>query len=140
MATKILQTLTIKDGIRWHRNCYSSFTSKTNLKQCSQDSSSSNKRDINCTPSSSCTRSKIDVNMDFKKVCFLCEKTNHQGCRNLLRVEIPSFWETLEKRWNERNDSYLRMNIGGGFTKLARVRGKVSQNMPCFVYKTIYLH
>ena len=27
----------IKDKIRWHKNCYSSFTNKTNLKQCSQD-------------------------------------------------------------------------------------------------------
>ena len=37
----------IKDDIRWHKNCYCSFTSKTNLKQCSQDNSSSNKTDIN---------------------------------------------------------------------------------------------
>ena len=27
----------MKDDIRWHKNCYSSFTSKINLKQCSQD-------------------------------------------------------------------------------------------------------
>ena len=109
----------IKDDIRWHKNCYSSFTSKTNLQQCSQDNSSSNKTNINCASSSSFTRSKINVNIDFKKVCFFCEKTNHQGCRNILRVEIPSFWETLEKWCNERNDSYLLMKIGGDFTKLA---------------------
>ena len=109
----------IKDDIRWHKNCFSSFTSKTNLKQCSQNNSLPNKTDINCAPSLSCTRSKINVNIDFKKVCFLCEKINHEGCRNLMRVEIPSFWETLEKRCNERNDSYLRMEIGGDFTKLA---------------------
>ena len=91
MASKTLKTLTIKyffehikDDIRWHKNCYSSFTSKTNFKQCTQDNSSSNKTDINCAPSSSCTRSKINVNIDFKKVCFFCEKTNHQGCRNIL--------------------------------------------------------
>ena len=79
----------------------------------------SNKTDINYALSSSCTISKINVNIDFKKVCFFCEKTNHQVCRNLLRVEIPSFWEPLEKLCNERNDSYLHMKIGGDFTKLA---------------------
>ena len=51
------------------------------------------------------------------------KKTN-QGCRNLLRVEIPSFWETLEKRCNERNDSYLRMKIGGDFMKLATLEAR----------------
>ena len=75
----------IKDDIRWHKNCFSSFTSKTNLKQCSQNNSLSNKTDINCAPSLSCARSKNNVNIDF-----LCQKTNHQGCRNLMRVEIPS--------------------------------------------------
>ena len=68
-------------------------------------------------PLLSCARSKINVNIDFKKVCFFCEKTNHQGCRNLLRAEILSFWKTLEKRCNERNDSYLPMKIGSDFTK-----------------------
>ena len=64
----------IKDDIRWHKNCYSSFTSETNLKQGSRDNSSSNKTDINCAPSSSCTRSKINVNIDFQKVSFSYEK------------------------------------------------------------------
>ena len=52
------------------------------------------------------------------------KKTNQQGCRNLLRVEIWSFWETLEKRCNERNDYYLRMKIGGDFTKLAALKAR----------------
>ena len=67
---------------------------------------------------------KINVNIDLKKVCFFCEKTNHQGCTNFLRVEIPSFWETLEKRCNERKDSYLRMKIGGDFTELAALEAR----------------
>ena len=29
--------------------------------------------------SSSCTRSKTNLNIDFKKVCFFCETTNHKG-------------------------------------------------------------
>ena len=50
---------------------------------------------------------------------LLWKKTNHQGCKNLLRVEIPSIWGTLEKQCNEWNDSYLRMKSGSDFTKLA---------------------
>ena len=41
-----------------------------------------------------------------------------------MRVEILSFWETLEKRCNERNDSYLRMKIGVDFTKLATLEAR----------------
>ena len=42
-------------------------------------------------------------------VCFFCEKTNHQGCRNVLRVEIPSFWD---------------MKIGVDFTKLEALEAR----------------
>ena len=42
----------------------------------------------------------------------------------MLRVEIPSFWETLEKWCNERNDSYLSMKIGADFTKLATLEAR----------------
>ena len=69
----------MKDDFRYHKNCYSSFTSKTNLKEYSQDNSSFKKTDINCAPSSSCTRSKTNINIDFKNVCFFCETTNHKG-------------------------------------------------------------
>ena len=48
-----------------------------------------------------------------------------------MRVEIPSFWETLEKRRNERKDSYLRMKIGGDFTELAAL--EVSYQKTCHV-------
>ena len=44
--------------------------------------------------------------------------------QKLVRVEKPSFWETLKKRRSERNDSYLRMKIGGDFMKLATLQGK----------------
>ena len=48
-----------------------------------------------------------------------------------MRVEIPSFWETLEKRCNERKDSYLRMKIGGDFTELAAL--EASYQKTCHV-------
>ena len=51
------------------------------------------------------------------------KKTN-QGCRNLLQVEIPSFWETLEKWCSEQNDSYQRMKVGSDFTKLASLEAR----------------
>ena len=52
------------------------------------------------------------------------KKTYHQGCRNSLRVETLSFWDTLEKQCNERNDLYLRMKIGGDFTKLVALEAR----------------
>ena len=115
----------IYSSIRWHKVCYASFTSKKNMTsalkhmddnvfkgQCSADSSE---------PS---TRSKVCTNIDFKSVCFFCEKITRKNDRKLVRVQWPNFLESLEEKCSEKEDHNLRMKIDGDFSKLPALEAR----------------
>ena len=82
--------------------------------QCSEDSSE---------PSIS-TRSKVCTNIDFKSVCFFCEKITRKNDRKLVRVQWPNFWESLEEKCSEKEDHNLQMKIGGDFSKLPALEAR----------------
>ena len=48
------------------------------------------------TTTSRCTRSKRNADIDWKKVCFICEQTKFHGESKLKRVELEQFWLRLE--------------------------------------------
>ena len=117
----------ISSSIRWHKVCYASFTSKKNmtsaLKHMDDDVFKGQSSEDSSEPSIS-TRSKVCTNIDFKSACFFCENITRENDRKLVRVQWPTFWESLEKKCSEKEDHNLRMKIGGDFSKLPTLEAR----------------
>ena len=96
----------------WHRNCFSAFTSSTNL---SNLSTQSNKDDTLSSPSSSRALRKA---FSFKELCFFCGQKSYKKDKKLLLVSTFEFGETLKKRVEEKNDFEIIRRVGGEFIKL----------------------
>ena len=64
------------------------------------------------------THSKRNTSIDWKKVCLYCEQTKYRGESVLKKVKYKTFWQTLEKKCDEKENTDLRLKIGDDFSVL----------------------
>ena len=99
LKTNDLDELDICDSVTellWHKNCFSAFTSSTNL---SNLSGQSNKDDTLSSPSSSRAPRKA---FNFIELCFFCCQKSYKKDKKLLLVSTFEFGETLKRRVEEQ--------------------------------------
>ena len=117
-----------EDQVRWHKECYSTYVSKSNLKHIRQeDNHDSELTSSSANNESMLTRSAIPA-IDLKKKCMFCDKTNYKGNKTLIRIEYETFWKTLDKIAKEKNDHDLRRKVGGDFSKLPAMEARYHKN------------
>ena len=102
----------------WHKNCFSAFTSSTNL---SNLSTQSNKDDTLSSPSSSRAPRKA---LNFKELCFLCDQKSYKNDKKLFLVSTFKFGETLKRRVEEKSDFEMIRRVGGDFRKLVALNAR----------------
>ena len=116
----------VTNNVRWHKQCYSSYASKSNIQYFIDSETVENVCSVStsATSTSSCTRSKVDTAIDFTTVCMFCEKAKHKGNKRMIRVEYEKFWTTLESVCDKKEDNYLCLKIGGDFSKLPALEAR----------------
>ena len=94
----------------WHKTCFSSFTSSSNLKYMMVNEAPEDLQD-DASTATTMTRSSTNQ-IDLKNVCFFCDKKSHNKDRTLVKVATPEFCKTLEKKVDELDDYSLRCKVG----------------------------
>ena len=121
-----------EDQVRWHKECYSTYVSKSNLKHIRQEDN----HDSELTSSSANNESMLTTSatpaIDLKKKCMFCDKTNYKGNKILIQLEYETFWKTLDKIAKEKNDHDLRRKVGGDFSKLPALETRYHKNCHAF--------
>ena len=127
-------------GIRWHKNCYASYTSKQNISNSFIVNTTVDSLPITLNLSESySTRSKRNTSIDWKKVCLYCEQTKYRGESELKKVEYEKFWQTLEKKCDEKEDTDLRLKIGGDFSVLPALEARYHNKCHSAYIKSDYV-
>lgn len=105
-------TFTEPRDIKWHKSCYSTLTSSTNISHLSpkEESKTISNNDIQ----QECRVQRANVNWS---VCFFCHKMSHNKDRKLIKVSTDEFCSTLEKKALALNDFVLLSKVGD-FSKL----------------------
>ena len=112
----------VTDFVRWHKDCYSSYVSKTNILHVCSDVTAQELTSE--SPSSSRVTRSTNPTIDLKKVCLFCSKTNYKGNKKMSQVEYETFWKTLEQRVKEKKDDDLIRKIGNDFSKLPALEAR----------------
>ena len=121
----------VSDSVRWHKNCYSSYCSQRNIS--SSVSTDVMYTDVKVASSSNrSSRSKRNVNIDWKKVC---EQTKIRGETELRKVEYETFWTTLERKCKEKGDTDMLLKVGNDFSALPALEARYHNKCHVYVYK-----
>lgn len=102
----------------WHKNCYSSFTSITNLSTLQLSG------DTEDQPSTSKGNVRARESFKLKELCMFCGKKSYKRDRMLVRVATFEFGSTLKRRVEEKNDMEMKARVGGDFTKLIALEAR----------------
>ena len=99
----------------WHKTCFGSFASSSNLKYIIGKQQPEDLSD-GASTSGTLTRSSMQQT-DMKNVCMFCNRKSHNKDRKLIKVATMEFCKTLEKKVDELDDQSLRCKVGD-FSKL----------------------
>jgi hypothetical protein len=107
-----------KDLLKWHRNCYCSYVSKTNLERCEKrlivskkndESFDSKEKEVPCTSNTLVTRSVVPK-CDFLK-CIFCQQAKKKGETATFRLSEVDAAKKLLSLCKERQDEvFVRLS------------------------------
>ena len=103
----------------WHKTCYSSFTSVTNIAALKPLPTS---KDQPPAARGRVTRETFN----FKELCFFCGKRSYKKDRKLINVSSYEFQNTLQGR--VKDDICMLRRIGGNCSKLIALGAKYHKN------------
>ena len=105
--------------IRWHPNCYPTFTSSRNLQFITSPGSSSE----SVESVQHMTRSKREL-PNLKSNCFFCGFQKDNKDSKLCLVQFENVIQQLENQCNLKNDITLQRKIGVDFSNLPALEAK----------------
>ena len=100
--------------IKWHKNCYSSFTSEFHIKYATTSEERNSSKE---------TSSLKRLAFNWKELCMFCGQKSYKKDKTMYRVSTFDFCKTLESRVKEKEDDVLSCRVGD-FSKLMALEAR----------------
>ena len=126
--SKFLKAATIRDGnvfekvnpeaeellvetVLWHKNCYKSYTSKTNLERFEKISADESEQQCEAmeTEQQRLTRRSLEGSSVDWQLCLFCQKSKYKGSKQLVNLCTRQAEESLRKTADILNDDAMKM-------------------------------
>ena len=101
------------ETVLWHKSCYKSYTSKTNLERFEKTSAEKSKqqREAMETEQQRLTRRSLEGSSVDWQLCLFCQKRKYKGSKQLINLCTRKAEESLRKAADILNDDAMKMKI-----------------------------